>query len=181
MKILGVDHATHHAGIALFESDWMNNDTDLAFVTFSAIDLSKCDESPMSAMFQIVKLWIFDHRPDVVALEKPMALRNGDVARKLIEVYAACKLAAEQSNVSVMELAPQLGKLHTIGHAGAEKEDVARALQARFDLDYDSIAIPVYYKDKKRKGQVRERLYDVSDACALCVAAAEIKAREVAG
>jgi len=172
MKILGIDHATVHGGLALMK--------DETFSIFEPINLKDFqNSSPMYAMFLLVNAYAESYKPDVIALEKPMALRNGDVARKLIEVYSAAKLAAEHSGVPVMEVTPQLAKMYTAGHAGAEKEDVARALQARFGLSYDEIAIPVLYKDKKRAGQVRERLFDVSDACALCVAAWEIKQKEV--
>ncbi|MDA8120716.1 MAG: crossover junction endodeoxyribonuclease RuvC [Gammaproteobacteria bacterium] len=169
--VLGIDHATVHAGIALMEND--------QFIRLQAVNAKGHEGSPMAVMYDTVRDWIETYHPDVVALEKPMALRNGDVARKLIEVYAACKLAAERSGVRVVEVTPQVAKQYTAGHGQAEKEDVARSLQARFGLEYDAIAIPVYYKDKKRKGQVRERLFDVSDACALCVAAREIVMHEV--
>lgn len=179
MRIIGVDHATIHGGIAMLESRWMRTNADLAFVFHDTINLKDFETSPMYAMFNIVDAYIHENKPDVIALEKPMSLRNGDTARKLIEVYSAAKLAAEHADVEVIEVTPQLAKMYTAGHAAAEKDDVARALEARFDLAYDAIAIPVYYKDKKRKGQIRERLYDVSDACALCVAAAQIKAKEL--
>lgn len=173
MKILGIDHATVHAGMAVLE--------DGEFKEYKPINLKGFDNiTPMHGMFNAVTLFIKLLKPDLIALEKPMALRNGDVARKLIEVYAACKLAAEHNDIPVLEITPQLAKMYTAGHAGAEKDDVARALQARYGLPFDDIAIPVYYKDKKRKGQIKERLYDVSDACAICVAASEIKARETA-
>lgn len=172
MKILGIDHATIHAGMAFLENG--------VFTQYKPINLKGFDDiTPMHGMFNAVTLFIKLFRPDLVALEKPMALRNGDVARKLIEVYAACKLAAEHNNTPVLEITPQLAKMYTAGHAGAEKDDVARSLEARFGLNFDDIAIPVLYKEKKRKGQIRERLYDVSDACAICVAASEIKAREM--
>lgn len=171
MRILGIDHATIHGGMALLEGD--------KFTVLDEINLRDFEQwSPMYAMFNVVDVALANYWPTYIALEKPMALRNGDVARKLIEVYAACKLAAEIRDVPIIEVTPQLAKMYTAGHAGAEKDDVARALQARFGLEYDEIAIPVLYKDKKRKGQIRERLYDVSDACAVCVAAMEIKRRE---
>ncbi len=112
--------------------------------------------------------------PDVVALEKPMAMRSGKVARLLIEMYAACEIAALERHKAIMPVTPQLAKLYAAGHGAADKEDVALALQAKYGLDYDEIAVPLYYKTGKRKGEVRERLWDVSDACALCVAAVEL-------
>ena len=59
------------------------------------------------------------------------------------------------------------------GKGNADKETVAIEMQMLFDLDYDEIAIPVLYKrddpkGKYKTGDVRERLFDPSDAIALC-------------
>jgi len=171
MKILAIDHATVHGGSAVFDGT--------SFSEYEAIDLRDFPMwSPAYAMMQVVDVLIQNHKPDYVALEKPMAMRNAEVARKLIEVYAACKLAAEMHDVPVVEVTPQLAKMYTAGHARAEKEDVARAIQAQFKLPFDSIAPPVYYKDKKRKGQIKERLWDVSDSMAIAIAAKQILHKE---
>lgn len=173
MSILGIDHATNKAGLAFL------NDTQ-QFEELEPILLKEMDTwEPEHAMYNVVETAIEEYKPSYVALEKPMALRNGKVARILIQVYTGAKLAAQINGVRVIEVTPQEAKLYTAGHGQAEKEDVARALVAQFKLDIDKVAPPVYYKTGKKKGQLKERLFDVSDAAALCIAAQQILKREV--
>ncbi|MNF08758.1 hypothetical protein D3C80_2092590 [compost metagenome] len=59
------------------------------------------------------------------------------------------------------------------GKGNADKETVAVEMQMLFGLDYDELAVPVLYKvndrkDKYKAGDVKERLFDPSDALALC-------------
>lgn len=171
MKILGIDHGTKYAGWAMVSIGRRG----LTFKGYGLIDLTDhAHPEVLRELKRRVGQLIDQWGPETVALEKPMAMRSGKVARLLIEMYAACELAALERYRSIMPITPQLAKLYTAGHGGAEKEDVALALQARYNLDYDEIAVPVLYKTGKRKGQLKERLWDVSDACALCVAAASL-------
>ena len=173
-RILGIDHATVHAGYAIFDGE--------QFERIGAIDLTKSEDSPSYALFRFTRHLIADYDISVVALEKPMAMKNGKTARMLIEAYTGAKLAAEHHGKEIAEVTPQLAKQYTAGHTQAEKEDVARALVAQFKLDIDVIAPPVYYKrPNKKAGQLRHRLYDPSDAAALCVAAWQIRKSEAIG
>lgn len=81
-------------------------------------------------------------------------------------------LAALHLGVNIAEIRPSELKMQT-GKGNADKETVALEMQMLFDLDYDEIAVPVYYKrdDPKgryRVGDLKERLFDPSDAIALC-------------
>lgn len=173
MRILGIDHATVHGGIAVLLGTSM-------FEALDPVDLRELDQwSPECAMLNVADTYIDQYKPAYVALEKPMALRNGKVARMLIQVYTGAKLAAELRGIPIIEVTPQEAKLYTAGHGQAEKEDVARALVAQFKLDIDMVAPPVYYKTGKKKGKLKERLYDVSDAAALCIAAQQILRNKV--
>jgi len=168
MKILGIDHATVHGGLAVLVGD-------SEFACMDTIDLSEFEGmSPERAMFDVTDTYIEIYHPNCVALEKPMALRNGKIARMLIQVYTGAKLAAELRDVPVVEVTPQEVKLYTAGHGQAEKEDVARALVAQFGIPMDKVAPPIYYKTGKKKGQLRDRLWDVSDSMALAIAASRI-------
>lgn len=174
--ILGIDHATISAGYAIFDGT--------RFHDIGVIHLPDFSGTPPYVLFTHTEELIDCHKPDLIALEKPMSNRNGDTTRKLTEAYMGAKLAAECHGVEVVEVTPKIAKMYTAGHGEAEKIDVARALVAQFKLDMDTIAPPVYYKrDSKRykKGQLRERLYDPSDAAALCVAAWQIRKSEAIG
>lgn len=81
-------------------------------------------------------------------------------------------LAALHLGIKIREIRPSELKMQT-GKGNADKETVAMEMQMLFDLDYDEIAVPVFYKkdDPKGKykvGDVKERLFDPSDAIALC-------------
>ncbi len=131
-------------------------------------------DDTLAALHTSVHSLIAQYEPTIVALEEPMAMRSGKVARKLIQMYTAARLAAALKHIPILDITPQTLKLYTAGHGGAEKDDVARALCEHYGLDYDDIAVPMYYKTSKRKGDIKERLYDVSDACGLCVAAVRV-------
>lgn len=167
VKVLGIDHATVHAGASVKQG--------AKFLCFDAIDLREYEDvSPMRALFDIVGNYIKHYKPDVCALEKPMDNRNGDTTRKLTEVYAACKLAVELHGIPVIEVMPNTAKLAVTGNGHAEKEDVARAIAMQFKLPLDAVAPPVYYVTGKKKGHLKDRLWDVSDSMAICVAAEQI-------
>jgi crossover junction endodeoxyribonuclease RuvC len=81
-------------------------------------------------------------------------------------------LAALHNRVPIAEIRPSELKMFT-GKGNADKETVATEMQMLFDLDYDKIAVPVLYKrddpkGKYNKGDLQQRLFDPSDALALC-------------
>lgn len=172
MRILGIDHGTRYAGWAVLDVkggkyEWLG----YGLITLTAeVTL----DATLAALHTSVNGLIKQYEPNIVALEEPMAMRSGKVARMLIQMYTAAKLAAALRRIPIIQVTPQTLKLYTAGHGAAEKDDVARALVEHYGLDYDDIAVPVYYRTGKRKGQIKERLYDVSDACGLCVATVRI-------
>lgn len=172
MRILGIDHGTRYAGWAVLDVkggkyEWLG----YGLITLTGEDTL---DATMGALHTSVANLIQNYEPTIVALEEPMAMRSGKVARILIEMYTTARLAAVLRHIPIIDVTPQKLKLYTAGHGGAEKDDVARALCEHYGLEYDEIAVPEYYKTGKRKGQIKGRLYDVSDACGLCVAAVRI-------
>ncbi|SIS88636.1 crossover junction endodeoxyribonuclease RuvC [Alicyclobacillus vulcanalis] len=172
MRILGIDHGTRYAGWAVLDvkgdkHEWLG----YGLITLTGEDTL---DATMGALHTSVANLIQNYEPTIVALEEPMAMRSGKVARKLIQMYTAARLAAALKHIPILDITPQTLKLYTAGHGAAEKDDVARALVEHYGLDYDEIAVPEYYKSGKRKGELKGRLYDVSDACGLCVAAVRI-------
>ena len=115
---------------------------------------------------------------DAVALERPMSLRGGDVAQKLIEHYTVCKLSAITANKRIIEVAPPTIKLIVAGAGNADKQTVAESLCIKYGLDLDALCPAERYKAGAKKGTIKNRLYDASDAAALVIAADEISRRE---
>ncbi|MNI92294.1 hypothetical protein D3C73_1500680 [compost metagenome] len=81
-------------------------------------------------------------------------------------------LAALHLGIRIAEIRPTELKMQT-GKGNADKETVAVEMQMLFNLDYDDLAVPVLYKTsdpkgKYKKGEVQQRLFDPSDALALC-------------
>ena len=115
---------------------------------------------------------------DAVALERPMSLRGGDVAQKLIEHYTVCKLSAITANKRIIEVAPPTIKLIVAGAGNADKQTVADSLCIKYGLNLEELCPAQRYKVGSKKGTVKSRLYDASDAVALAIAADDISRRE---
>lgn len=126
----------------------------------------------LDAVYQDTFQLIRQEKPEVVVLERPVHFKNANSVIALIGAYSMVTLAALHLGVSIAEIRPSELKMQT-GKGNADKETVALEMQMLFDLDYDEIAVPVYYKrddpkGKYRVGDLRERLFDPSDAIALC-------------
>ena len=169
-RILAIDHGSRLVGWAVAEDGQP-----------SACGLLRLEEDypqSLTALFGFVLSQLGEYHPDTLALEKPMSLRNGRIAQMLIEHYTACKLAAVMAQIPLIEIAPPTLKLIVAGAGNADKQAVADALVHKWGLRLDDIAPPELYKAGKRKGEVRKRNWDASDACALAIAAHVILGRE---
>lgn len=165
MKILGVDHGTNYLGWAVMEKGVV---TDFGIINYTKVKFPYVITEIFRDMLQKMK----EVRPDKVIVEQPVHFRNASTARYLICAYASVINAAQWFNLPFVDVKPSELKAIT-GNGRAEKWDVAVAVQQKYGLDFDEIAIPVYYqqndpKGKYKKGEVKERLYDPADAIALC-------------
>ncbi|SEB28045.1 crossover junction endodeoxyribonuclease RuvC [Paenibacillus sp. 276b] len=165
MKIMGIDHGTNYAGWATMTK---GKPIDFGLKDYSKIPMPKV----LNAIYQDNYDMIRSHKPDVVILERPVHFKNANSVIALVGAYSMVTLAALHNRVRIAEIRPSELKMFT-GKGNADKETVAVEMQMLFDLDLDKIAIPVYYKRDDRKGKykagdLKERLYDQSDALALC-------------
>ena len=171
VRILAIDHGTklvgwsvwdgtqfESYGIHRMESTYPSTLVELSLETDRLIDLADAD---------------------AVALERPMSLRGGDVAQKLIEHYTVCKLSAITANKRIIEVAPPTIKLIVAGAGNADKQTVADSLCIKWGLDLEELCPAERYKAGSKKGTIKLRLYDSSDACALAIAADEMNRREL--
>lgn len=166
MKIMGYDHGTNYAGWAMM-------------VNGKPIEYGIRDFTEMKMPFVLNEIYkdsyklIVDHKPDVIALERPVHFKNANSVIALIGAYSMITLAALHNGIRIEEVRPSELKTLT-GKGNADKETVAMEMQMLFDLDYDEIAIPQLYqrddpKGKYKKGDIKNRLFDPADAIALCV------------
>ncbi len=170
-RILAIDHGSRLCGWAVAD--------DGAIQEFGLIRMETVYPRTLVELSRRVRSLLRDHEPDVVALERPMSLRGGHVAQVLIEHYAVCKLAALQAGISTQEVAPPTIKLIVAGAGNADKQTVAESLCIKYGLDLEDLCPAERYKAGARKGEVKTRAWDASDACALAVAAVEMLRREL--
>ena len=171
-RILAIDHGTKLVGWALIE--------DGQPFQFGVYRTGNEYPETINELytFASMKLTGSAHQIDRVALEKPMSMLNGDTARKLIEHYTACKLAAIRYGQEVIEVAPTTIKHLVAGAGNADKQAVAESICIKYDIDLEDLCPADVYKVGKRKGEVKSRLWDASDAVAIGLAAWEMIKRE---
>ncbi|OPA76761.1 crossover junction endodeoxyribonuclease RuvC [Paenibacillus selenitireducens] len=165
MLILGIDHGTNTAGWATMRD---GKPIDFGLRNFTSIPMPNV----LDAIYQDTFRMIEQEQPDVIVLERPVHFKNANSVLALVGAFSVVTLAALHLNVPIAHVRPTELKMQT-GKGNADKETVAMEMQMLFGLDYDELAVPVYYKkdDPKGKyklGDVRERLFDPSDALALC-------------
>lgn len=165
MKIMGIDHGTNYAGWATMTK---GKPIDFGLRDYSEIEMPKV----LNAIYQDNYDMMQIHKPDVVIMERPVHFKNANSVIALVGAYSMVTLAALHNRVQIAEIRPSELKMFT-GKGNADKETVATEMQMLFDLDLDEIAIPVYYKKndpkgKYNKGDLQKRLFDPSDALALC-------------
>ncbi|MCY9541830.1 crossover junction endodeoxyribonuclease RuvC [Paenibacillus alvei] len=165
MKTMGIDHGTNHAGWATMSN---GKPIDFGLRDYSEIKMPFV----LDAIYQDTYNMLRKEQPDIVVLERPVHFKNANSVIALVGAYSMVNLAALHQGIKIAEIRPSELKLET-GKGNADKETVAIEMQMLFGLDYDEIAIPVLYqrddpKGKFKKGDIRDRLFDPSDAIALC-------------
>ncbi|OWA36752.1 crossover junction endodeoxyribonuclease RuvC [Saccharibacillus sp. O16] len=165
MKIMGIDHGTNYAGWATMSNGKVQ---EFGLRDFSAIKMPNV----LDAIYQDTVAMIQQQKPRIIVLERPVHFRNASSVMALVGAYSMVTLAALHIGIPIAEIRPSELKL-SAAKGGADKETVAIEMQMLFDLDYDELAVPVLYKKddpkgKYKTGDVKERLFDPSDAVALC-------------
>lgn len=142
-------------------------------IDFGLRDYSKIKmPEVLDAIYQDTFRLIEQEQPDLIILERPVHFRGAGIVLALVGAYSMVTLAALHLSIKLANIRPSELKMQT-GKGNADKETVAMEMQMLFDLDYDEIAVPVLYKvnhpkGKFKSGDVKERLFDPSDAIALC-------------
>lgn len=165
LKVMGIDHGTNYAGWATMKN---GKPIEFGLRDYSKIKMPDVLDVIYQDTFEMVR----QQRPDVIVLERPVHFKNANSVLALVGAYSMVTLVALHQRIKISEIRPSELKMQT-GKGNADKETVALEMQMLFDLDYDEIAVPVLYKkaDPKGKykvGDVKERLFDPSDAIALC-------------
>lgn len=165
MKIMGIDHGTNYAGWAVMKNRRL--------VEFGLSDYSRYKmPKVLKVIYEDALSMLSFQQPDVLVLERPVHFKNANSVLALVGAYSAVTLAALHLGIRIEGIRPSELKAQT-GKGNADKETVALEMSMLFGIEYDLIAVPVRYKvnDPKGKykvGDIKDRLYDPSDAIALC-------------
>lgn len=165
MRYVGIDHGTNYAGWATMEN---GKPVGFGIRNYTEVKMPHVLDVIYRDTYELIK----QQRPDIVILERPVHFKNANSVLALVGAYSMVTLAALHMEIKIAEIRPSELKRET-GKGNADKETVAIEMQMLFGLDYDKIAIPLFYKrdhpeGKYKKGDIRSRLFDPSDAIALC-------------
>lgn len=162
MRILGIDHGGR-TGYAVLD------DGKLFAHGYHQVSSGTKNQAGyrLHKMYETVSDLINTYKPDIVALEEPKDRTNGNTVLTLIGYYATALLCAYDLDLSVNEVNPKQMKKVLTGNGNADKDMMLEYIAMHLGKSIDDISPVELYKVGKKKGQIRKRLYDESDACGL--------------
>jgi crossover junction endodeoxyribonuclease RuvC len=124
-RILAIDPGTREMGVAVLEGD------KLIYHGVAVIKRGKTPHETLSRGRAVIRGLIDDFRPGVLVIEKTFIGKNRRLA--LLNVFAdEIKALARRNRVAVVGFAPCTVKKAITGNGWASKEDLARAVVARY-------------------------------------------------
>src|SRR2546425_7149590 len=125
LKVLAIDPGTREMGVAFLDSG------SLVYHGVKVLWKGMSPHETLNEGRETVRRLIDDFRPHVLVLEKTFFARNRNVA--LLNVLADdIQALGKRKGLRVLSFAPSTVKKRMCGHGQASKEDVARAVAARF-------------------------------------------------
>jgi crossover junction endodeoxyribonuclease RuvC len=123
MRVMGIDCGGEYTGYGVVDQ---MPDCELRCVCVGAIKLSTRDrlELRLKTIFERLTELMFEHRPDVVAIEDVFYAANAKSALKLGHVRGVAMLAASHCGLTVEAYAPLSIKSAVVGYGKAEKSQV---------------------------------------------------------
>lgn len=110
-------------------------------------------ESP-GARFRRFRAWLLGRvaaeRPEVIAFERPMAVKSGAAAQVLYGLSAVVLEVAEGAGIDTLTVAPSVLKKHATGRGNADKRAMTTAAAIRWKrpgLDQDDEADALWVLD----------------------------------
>jgi crossover junction endodeoxyribonuclease RuvC len=147
-RILAIDPGTRYMGIAVL---------DFGRLIYHGVESIPKERSPhetLNAGRKIVLRFINDFRPDVLAIEKTFFANNRNSA--LLNVFAdEISAVGKRKGLIVRAFAPSVVKKAVCGNGWAKKDEVARAVVARYP------ELKVYLgQDRKWKSRYHSNRFD---------------------
>lgn len=160
---MGIDHGSR-TGWAILDDDKL---VAWGYKHVLANNPPNASQEKLACMYKTVAELIACFKPDMIALEEPKDRTNGRTTQTLISYYAVAMLCAYDNNIRTNEVNPKQMKKVITGNGNADKELMLKWIAAQFNKTIDDISPVELYKVGAKKGQIRQRYYDESDACAL--------------
>lgn len=127
-RILGIDPGTRSTGYGVL----IGSGSDAAHVVSGTIRTrgSGTIAGRLKTIYEGLLSLMAEYRPTAIAIEGTFMDKNSQSAMKLGQARGIALLAAEQSDIPVLEYAPAQVKLAVVGYGGATKDQV-RVMVAR--------------------------------------------------
>jgi crossover junction endodeoxyribonuclease RuvC len=147
-RILAIDPGTRHMGIAVIDSG------QLIYHGVESIAKGRSPHQTLKVGRKAVLRFINDFRPDILSIEKTFFANNRNSA--LLNVFAdEIRAVGKRKGLMVHAFAPSAVKKAVCGNGWAKKEDVAKAVAARY------AELKVYIgQDRKWKSRYHSNMFD---------------------
>ena len=131
MRVLAIDPGLTRCGIGVIDT----NPMALVEVGVLKSSAEQPIESRLMAIDQQIRNWIFEYRPDVIAIERVFSQQNLRTVMGTAQVAGISLLAAAQSNIKVVMHTPSEVKAAVTGSGRAKKDQVALMVQKILKLE----------------------------------------------
>ncbi len=147
-KVLAIDPGTREIGIAFLEGD------TIVYHEVKMIPKKKKPQETLREGKKIVLRLINDFRPQILAVEKTYFANNRKAAT-LNAFVAWIRMIGKRKGLSVVSYASNTVRKYVCGNGRASKEEVARAIIARYP------ELKVYVtQDRKWKASYHHNMFD---------------------
>jgi crossover junction endodeoxyribonuclease RuvC len=135
VRVLAIDPGLTRCGIGVIDADLASN--SLALVAVGVLKSSS--EIPIEQrLLEIdsqIRIWINDHHPDVIAVERVFSQANLRTVMGTAQVAGVALLAAAQMSTKVSMHTPSEVKAAVTGNGRAKKDQVAQMVQRILKLN----------------------------------------------
>jgi len=176
MRILGIDHGNTLFGHGLIDYDIETGDTTYVESDYHFTGVSY-PHSLHVVRAKVTEL-IDRLKPDILSFESPKSTRGFIPFQRLVELLGNTKGICIERGIPYVEIPPSTLKKMVAGHGFATKAEVADALSETLNLDLEQLVGVTYYKVGTKKGQIKDYIFDGTDALGLAVATPRFIKRE---
>jgi len=125
IRVLAIDPGTRHTGIAILENG------DLIYHGVVTLRKGRSPHETLRHGRKVILRFIRDYRPNIISVEKTFFANNRNSA--LLNVFGdEIRAIGRRKELKVFAFAPSAVKKAVTGNGWARKEEVARAIAAKY-------------------------------------------------